>query len=77
MRIEAIQEAATVELTGIPKEASTSCFQDLQNRWQLCIDCGVLRRGQEALVVTLNFVFFTDPVSELYRQRMYFTHNNK
>jgi hypothetical protein len=31
----------------------------------------VLRRGQEALVVRLNFVFFTDSVSELYGQRMY------
>jgi hypothetical protein len=30
----------------------------------------LLRRGQEALVVRLNFVFFTDSVSELYRQRM-------
>jgi hypothetical protein len=31
----------------------------------------LLRRGQEALVVMLNFVFFTDSVSELYGQRMY------
>jgi len=70
--IEAIQAAATMELTGIPKEAFTSCFQDLQKRWQQCIDCGeLLRRGQEALVVRLNFVFFTDSVSELYGQRMY------
>jgi hypothetical protein len=38
--IEAIQAAATMELTGIPKEAFTSCFQDLQRRWQQCIDCG-------------------------------------
>jgi hypothetical protein len=38
--IEAIQTAATMELTGIPKEAFTSCFQDLQKRWQQCIDCG-------------------------------------
>jgi hypothetical protein len=30
-----------------------------------------LRRGQEALVVRLNFVFFTDSVSELYGQGMY------
>jgi hypothetical protein len=27
--IEAIQAAATMELTGIPKEAFTSCFQVL------------------------------------------------
>jgi hypothetical protein len=40
MRIEAIQAAATMELTGIPKEAFTICFQDLQKRWQHCIDCG-------------------------------------
>jgi hypothetical protein len=33
-------EAATMELTAIPKEAFTSCFQDLQKRWQQCIDCG-------------------------------------
>ena len=33
----------------------------------------LLRRGQEALVVRLNFVFFTDSVSELYGQRMYIT----
>jgi hypothetical protein len=38
--IEAIQAAATMELTGIPKVAFTSCFQDLQKRWQQCIDCG-------------------------------------
>jgi hypothetical protein len=31
----------------------------------------LLRRGQEALVVRLNFVFCTDSVSELYGQRMY------
>jgi hypothetical protein len=31
--IEAIQAAATMELTGISKE-------DLQKRWQQCIDCG-------------------------------------
>jgi hypothetical protein len=31
----------------------------------------LLRRGQEALVVRMNFVFFTDSVSELYGQRMY------
>jgi hypothetical protein len=40
MRIEAIQAAATMELTGIPKEAFTSCFQDLQKHWQQCTDCG-------------------------------------
>jgi histone-lysine N-methyltransferase SETMAR len=38
--IEAIQAAATMELTGIPKEVFTSCFQDLQKRWQQCIYCG-------------------------------------
>jgi hypothetical protein len=38
--IESIRAAATMELTGIPKEAFTSCFQDLQKRWQQCIDCG-------------------------------------
>jgi hypothetical protein len=27
--IEAVQAAATIELTAIPKEAITSCFQDL------------------------------------------------
>jgi hypothetical protein len=37
--IKAIEVAATVELTAIPKEAFTSCFQDLQKRWQQCIDC--------------------------------------
>jgi hypothetical protein len=26
-------EAATMELTAFPKEAFTSCFQDLQKRW--------------------------------------------
>jgi hypothetical protein len=30
----------------------------------------LLRRGQKSLVVRLNFVFFTDSVSELYGQRM-------
>jgi hypothetical protein len=38
--IEAIQAAATMKLTDIPKEAFTSCFQDLQKRWQQCINCG-------------------------------------
>jgi hypothetical protein len=37
--IEAIQAAATMELTGIPKDAFTSYFQDLQKRWQQCVDC--------------------------------------
>jgi hypothetical protein len=32
--------AATMELTGITKEAFTSCFQDLQKHWQQNIDCG-------------------------------------
>jgi hypothetical protein len=32
--IEDIQAAATMELTGIPKEALTTCFQDLQKHWQ-------------------------------------------
>jgi hypothetical protein len=40
MRIEAIQAAAMMELTGIPKEAFISCFQELRKRWQQCIDCG-------------------------------------
>jgi hypothetical protein len=35
-----IPPAATMDLKGIPKEAFTSCFQDLQKRWQKCIDCG-------------------------------------
>jgi hypothetical protein len=38
--IDAIQAAATMEFTGIPKEAFTSCFQVLQKRWQQCIYCG-------------------------------------
>jgi hypothetical protein len=38
--IEAIQAAATMELTGILKEAFTSCLRDLQKCWQQCIDCG-------------------------------------
>jgi hypothetical protein len=38
--IGAIQAAVMVELTGIPKEAFASCFQDLQKCWQQCIDCG-------------------------------------
>jgi hypothetical protein len=40
MRIEAIQAATTMELTGIPKETFTSCFQDLKKRWQQRIECG-------------------------------------
>jgi hypothetical protein len=36
-----------------------------------CLRRELLRRGQEALFVRLNFVFFTDSVSELYGQRMY------
>jgi hypothetical protein len=38
--IKAIQAAATMELTAFPKEAFTSCFQELQKHWQQCIDCG-------------------------------------
>jgi hypothetical protein len=34
--IEAIQAAATMELTAISKEAFTTCFQDLQKHWQQC-----------------------------------------
>jgi hypothetical protein len=45
-----------MELTGIPKEAFISCFQDFQKRWQQCIDCG----GHYFEVVRMNFVFFTD-----------------
>jgi hypothetical protein len=37
--IEAIQAAATMEPTGLPKEAFIGCFQDLQKRWRQCIDC--------------------------------------
>jgi hypothetical protein len=37
---EASQAAAQMELAGMSKEAITSCFQDLQKRWQQCIDCG-------------------------------------
>jgi hypothetical protein len=37
--IEVIQAAAKMELTGIPKEAFINGFQDLQKRWQQCIDC--------------------------------------
>jgi hypothetical protein len=37
--IEAIQAAATMELTANPKEAFTSCFQGLQKRWKQCTDC--------------------------------------
>jgi hypothetical protein len=38
--IEVIQVAATMKLKGIPKEAFTICFQDLQKRWKQCIDFG-------------------------------------
>ena len=38
---EAIQAAATMQITDIPKKAFTSCFQDLQKCWQQCIHCGV------------------------------------
>jgi hypothetical protein len=37
--IEVVQVAVMMELTAIPKEAFTSSFQDLQKRWQQCIDC--------------------------------------
>jgi hypothetical protein len=39
-RSTATPPAATMELTGIPKEAFTSCFQDLQKCLQHCIDSG-------------------------------------
>jgi hypothetical protein len=42
--IEAIQAAATMKITGIPKEAFTSCFQDLQKRWQQCIEFCIFYR---------------------------------
>jgi histone-lysine N-methyltransferase SETMAR len=37
--VEAIQVAATMELTAIPKGAFSSCFQDLPKRWKQCIHC--------------------------------------
>jgi hypothetical protein len=40
----------TMELTGIPKEAFNSCFQDLQKHWQQFIDCG----GNELCQVCLS-----------------------
>jgi hypothetical protein len=38
--IEAIQAAVMMDLTAILKEAFTSCFLDLQKRWQQRTDCG-------------------------------------
>ena len=66
--IEAIQAAATMELTGIHQLLS-GLAETLATVYWLRRE--LLRRGQEALVVRLNFVFFTDSVSELYGQRMY------
>jgi hypothetical protein len=67
-----------MELTGIPKEAFTSCFQDFQKRWQQRIDCGGnYFEGDRKHLVRLNFVFFTDSVSELYGQGMYIGVNVK
>jgi hypothetical protein len=74
--IEAIQGAATIELTGIPKEAfrkrhSPAAFRTCRNAGNSVLTAeGTTSKGQEALVVRLNFVLFTDSVSELYGQRM-------
>jgi hypothetical protein len=64
-------EAATMELTAILKEAFTSCFQDLQKRRQQCIVCSGDYFEGDRNHYKLNFVFFTDSVSELYGQRVY------
>jgi hypothetical protein len=59
MRIETIQCAATMKLTDIPKEAFTSCFQDLQKRWQQCIDCGVnTSKGTGSISCEVEFCIF-------------------
>jgi hypothetical protein len=39
-RHENIEAATMNSQPAIPKEAFTRCFQDLQKRWQQCIDCG-------------------------------------
>jgi hypothetical protein len=71
MRIKAIQAAATMELTGIHQLLS-GLAETLATVY--CLWWELLRREQEALVERLNFVFFTDSVSELYGQRMYYKH---
>jgi hypothetical protein len=60
MRIEAIQAASTMELTGIPKETFTSCFQDLQKRWQQVIDCGegTTSKGTGSVSCEVEFCIF-------------------
>jgi hypothetical protein len=59
MRIEAIQAAAKMELTGIPKETFNSCFQDLQERWQQCIDCGGnYFEGEGSIFCEVEFCIF-------------------
>jgi hypothetical protein len=60
-----------MELTGIPKDAFTAAFRTCRNVGNSVMTAReLLRRGQEALVVRLNFVFFKDSVSEIYGQRM-------
>jgi hypothetical protein len=60
MRIEAIQAAATLELTGIPKEAFTSCFQDLQKLAENSVLTaeGTTSKGTGSIICEVEFCIF-------------------
>jgi hypothetical protein len=70
-KIEAIQAVAKMELTGIPKEAFIVAFRTCRNAGNSVLTAeGTTSKGTGSISLRLNFVFFTDSVSELYGQRM-------
>jgi hypothetical protein len=72
--IEAIQAAATMELTGIPKDAFTTAFRTCRNAGNSVLTAeGTTSKRTGSISCEVEFVFFTDSVSELYGQRMYTT----
>jgi hypothetical protein len=58
-----------MELAAIQKEAFTRTFRNAGNTVMTAV--GTTLKGKEPLVNKLNYVFFTDAVSELYGKRVY------
>jgi hypothetical protein len=51
--------AATLELTGIPKETFTSCFKDLQIRWQQVLtEEGTTSKGRGSISCEVELCIF-------------------
>jgi hypothetical protein len=57
--IEAIQAAATMELTGIPKETFTRCFQDFRNAGNSVLTAeGTTWEGTGSIICEVEFCIF-------------------